>query len=255
MLPITQSGAIRDRILLIRGQPVMLDRDLAPLYGVPTRHLNQQVKRNRTRFPRDFMFRLSDEEAEGIRVRMLGPQGSWHGKLPYAFTEQGAGMLASVLRSPIAAAVTVEILRAFARLRRTEEPAESPLLARERDSLFHAIRDAFLLRPEEKAFTTDVPYTYFLQARKDGPIKIGSSRNLLVRLRTLVMMSPVPLTLLGVMEGDHEGRCHTRLGAFRLHGEWFAPSETVLEFIRANAITPPPDGRAVLQIRGEAGLP
>jgi hypothetical protein len=134
-----------------------------------------------------------------------------------------------------------------------EEPAESSPLDRQRESLFHAIEDACLLRHEEKAFTTEVPYTYFLQAGKDGPIKIGSSRNLLVRLRTLVTILPVPLTLLGVMEGDHEEPCHTLLGAFRSHGEWFAPSDTVLEFIRANAITPPPDGKAVLRIRDEVG--
>jgi ORF6N domain len=238
MRSITQAEDIKDRILLLRGRPVMLDRDLAALYGVPTRHLNQQVKRNRNRFPGDFMFQLTAGEADDVRVRMLGQEGSWRGKLPYAFTEQGAGMLAAVLRSPTAAAVAIQILRAFKRLRRGEEFPESAQFDRRR-SLFAAIRDAVLCCPEERPFTTEVPCTYFLQAGRDGPIKIGSTRNLIVRLRTLGAMSPVPLRLLGVMKGDHEEDCHVRLGAFRLHGEWFAPSETVKEFVRSNAITPP----------------
>jgi len=236
MRSITQAEAIKDRILLFRDQRVMLDRDLAALYGVPTKHLNQQVKRNRDRFPGDFMFQLTAGEAEGVRVRMLGQEGSWRGKLPYAFTEQGAGMLAAVLRSPTAAAVTIQILRAFKQLRRDEEFPESTGFDCRR-SLFAAIRDAVLCCPDDKPFTTQVPCTYFIQAGADGPIKIGSTRNLIVRLRTVGTMSPIPLRLLGVMKGDHEEDCHVRLAAFRLHGEWFAPSETVKEFIRSNAIT------------------
>ena len=185
----------------------MLDRDLAALYGVPTRHLNQQVKRNRKRFPGDFMFQLTAREADDVRVRVLGQEGSWRGKLPYAFTEQGAGMLAAVLRSPTAAAVTIQILRAFKQLRRDEEFPESTGFDCRR-SLFAAIRDAVLCCPDDKPFTTQV----------------GT-------------MSPIPLRLLGVMKGDHEEDCHVRLAAFRLHGEWFAPSETVKEFVRSNAIT------------------
>ena len=214
----------------------MVDRDLAVLYGVPTRHLNQQVKRNRSRFPSDFAFQLTDVEAEDIRVRMLGPLGSWRGKSPYAFTELGAGMLAAVLRSAMAAVVTVEILRAFKQARRAEEPAEYSTFARQCRTLFDAIRDAVLLLPDDRFATTEVACTYFLQAGKEGPIKIGSTRNLLVRLRTLATMSPIPLTLLGVMKGDHEESCHHRLGAFRTHGEWFAPTVTVLKFIRENCI-------------------
>ncbi len=221
----------------------MLSRDLAELYKVTARELNQQVKRNPRRFPRDFVFQLTDEEAEEIRVRILGPQGSWRGKLPYAFTEQGAGMLAAVLRSQTAAKVTIEILRAFARLRKPREPSESTPLTRRASNLFAAIRDAVLLCKEDKAFTTDVPSTYFLQAGPGGPIKIGSTRNLAVRIRTLMTMSPVPLRLLGVMKGDHEDACHMHLGAFRIHGEWFTPEEPVLQFIRENAITPRGSGK------------
>lgn len=209
----------------------MLDRDLAALYRVPTKHLNQQVKRNRRRFPSDFMFQLTDAEAEGIRLRMLGVLGCWRGKLPYAFTELGAGMLSSVLRSPTAARVTIEILRVFRQLRQALEPPEPSTLARRYKSLFATIRDALLLAPEDEGFTTAIPSTYFLQAAEDGPIKIGSSRNLLTRLRGLMTMSPVRLTLLGVMEGDYEEACHTRFDFCRLHGEWFAPSAEVLAWI------------------------
>ncbi|MDO8475749.1 MAG: ORF6N domain-containing protein [Candidatus Rokubacteria bacterium] len=243
MLSPPRPEPLENRILFLRGQAVMLSRDLAELYKVTARELNQQVKRNPRRFPRDFVFQLTDEEAEEIRVQIPGPQGSWRGKLPYAFTEQGAGMLAAVLRSPTAATVTIEILRAFARLREPHEPPESTPLTRQASNLFAAIRDAVLLCREDKAFTTEVPSTYFLQAGTSGPIKIGSTRNLAVRIRTLMTMSPVPVRLLGVMKGDHEEACHMRLGVFRIHGEWFTPAEPVLEFIRANAITPRGGGR------------
>jgi hypothetical protein len=226
--------------LIISEAEVMLDRDLATLYGVPTKHLNQQVKRNRRRFPVDFAFQLTPVEAESIRSRLLGDDGSWHGQRPHAFTEQGAGMLAAVLRTPAAAGVTVQILRAFARVRAAYEPPVSDNTVDPRRTIFAAIRDALLMQPEDRPFTTDVQSTYFVQAGDDGPIKIGSTRNLPVRLRSLVMMSPLPLRLLGVMKGDHEERCHAVLGASRIHGEWFVPSATVLGFIRDNAITPDP---------------
>ena len=176
MRSIIRSSPISNRILSIRNQLVMVDRDLAVLYSVKTGPLNQQVKRNRSRFPGDFMFRLTDAEAESIRVRVLGREGSWRGKLPYAFTEQGAGMLAAVLRSPVAARVTIEILRAFVRLRQIDPPAESSALDRRYRSLFAAIRDAVLLYSEDKPFRTEVLCTYFVQAGKDGLIKIGSTR-------------------------------------------------------------------------------
>lgn len=238
MRPPTGSEPLENRILILQGQTVMLSRDIAELYNVTARVLNQQVKRNPRRFPPDFAFQLTDEEAEEIRVQTLGPQGSWHGKRPYAFTEQGAGMLAAVLRSPTAATVAIEILRAFARLREPHESPASTPLTRQAYRLFAAIRDAVLLCTEDKAFTTEVPCTYFLQAGAGGPIKIGCTRNLAVRIRTLMTMSPVPLRLLGVMKGDHEDACHMRLGVYRIHGEWFAAAEPVSEFIRANAITP-----------------
>lgn len=230
---------IEERILLIRDQKVMLDADLAALYRASTKHLNEQVKRNSERFPEDFMFQLTKEESEGLNNR---PGVNGHDRRrryrPYAFTEQGAGMLASVLRSPVATKVSVEILRAFGRLRQDEEPPPPSPYERPVRSLFAAIRDAALFQRGDERYTTSEPYTYFIQAGADGPIKIGSTKNLLIRLRTLCTMSPVPLKLLGVMKGDAEGRCHFRLGAFRIHGEWFASSPVVLDFIRENATAP-----------------
>lgn len=224
--------AIERRILILREQRVMLDSDLAALYGVRTRHLNEQVKRNRERFPEDFVFQLTEEEREGLEL----PLGRRRGHRQYAFTEQGAGMLASVLRGSLASRVSIEVLRTFARLRQDENPPPSSPSIRKARSLFAAIRDAVAALPQELQYVTSEPQTYFLQAGDGGPIKIGSTRNLAVRLRTLCTMSPVPLRLLGVIKGeDAEDRCHFRLGAFRLHGEWFAPSPVVLDFIRQNA--------------------
>lgn len=230
---------IEDRILVLRNQQVMLDSDLAELFGIPTRHLNQHVKRNRSRFPQDFVFRLTADEWQLVSHyrKPLDESGRRRSHCPYAFTEPGAGMLASVLRGPTAVAVSIDVLRAFARLRRMDEEPEMPLEVRHARSLFAAIRDAVLLLPEDKPYITDEPYTYFVQAGPDGPIKIGSTRNLPVRLRSLSMMSPIPLKLLGIVKGDIEDRCHVRLDAFRVHGEWFLPSPELIEFIRANCIT------------------
>ena len=240
MIALPAPETIEGRILVLRDYPVMLDSDLAALFGVPTRHLNQQVKRNRRRFPPDFMFRLTEEEWTRVSRRpgVVSQQGGRRYR-PYAFTEQGAGMLASVLRGPTASRVTVEILRGFKRLRPDDAlPDFSDDAARAVGALFAAIRDAVLLQREDVEFSTDDLYTYFIQAGGDGPIKIGWTRNLLVRLRTLSAMWPVPLRLLGVIKGNVEAHCHARLAAFRLGGEWFVPLPIVLDFIRENAITP-----------------
>ena len=146
-------------------------------------------------------------------------------------------MLVSVVRGPTAVAVSIDVLRAFVRLRRMDEEPEMPPEVRHARSLFAALRDAALLLPEDKPSITEEPYTYFVQAGPDGPIKIGSTRNLPVRLRSLATMSPIRLRLLGVVEGDIEDLCHARLGAYRAHGEWFVPSPEVTEFIRANCIS------------------
>ena len=96
---ITREEVIRDMIYIIRGHKVMLDSDLADLYGVPTSGLNQQVKRNRKRFPEDFMIQLSKKEFDNLKSQFA--TSSWGGrrKLPYVFTEQGVAMLSSVLNS------------------------------------------------------------------------------------------------------------------------------------------------------------
>ena len=112
--------SVERQILLIRKQRVMLDADLAALYGVPTRILNQAVKRNIERFPEDFMFQLSAEEAASLRsqiVTLKTGRGQHSKYLPYAFTEHGAIMAASVLNSPRAVQMSVFVVRAFIRLR------------------------------------------------------------------------------------------------------------------------------------------
>jgi hypothetical protein len=111
--------AIAELILIIRGQRVILDSDLAGLYGVETRALVQAVQRNPERFPEDFMFRLTPDEHDLLRSQNViskAPRGGRR-NLPYAFTEQGVSMLSSVLRSPRAVQVNIEIMRAFVRLR------------------------------------------------------------------------------------------------------------------------------------------
>ena len=110
---------IEDKILLMRGQKVMLDMDLARLYGVQTKVLVQAVKRNIERFPEDFMFQLTKEEFDNI-LRSQSVTSSWGGRryLPYVFTEQGVAMLSSVLNSERAISVNIQIMRVFTNLRR-----------------------------------------------------------------------------------------------------------------------------------------
>lgn len=111
---------IESAIYVIRDHKVMLDTDLARLYEVETFNLNKAVKRNRERFPEDFMFQLTKEEAAGLTFQSgMSKTGSGGRRtLPYAFTEQGVAMLSSVLRSKRAVLVNVEIMRAFVKLRR-----------------------------------------------------------------------------------------------------------------------------------------
>jgi ORF6N domain len=110
---------IEKRILVVRGRQVMLDEDLADLYGVETRRLVEQVKRNLDRFPKDFMFQLSNAEATALRSQIATSNGRGGRRYaPYVFTEQGVAMLSGVLRSKRAIAVNVEIMRTFVELRR-----------------------------------------------------------------------------------------------------------------------------------------
>jgi hypothetical protein len=111
---------IEHALLLIRGQRVMLDRDLAAMYGVTTSNLNKAVKRNLSRFPADFMFQLTADEAEALRFQIGILKKGLHFKyLPFVFTQEGVAMLSGVLRSPRAEQVNIAIMRAFVRLRET----------------------------------------------------------------------------------------------------------------------------------------
>ena len=117
---IKESELVRIQSLIyeIRGYKVMVDRDLAKLYGVETKVLNQAVKRNIKRFPEDFMFQLTHEECLRSQIVTLNTKQGHHLKyLPYAFTEQGVAMLSSVLRSDAAIEVNIRIMRAFVSIR------------------------------------------------------------------------------------------------------------------------------------------
>mgnify|MGYP001062529320 CR=1 FL=1 len=154
---------IERSILLLRGQKVMLDKDLASLYGVETKTVNQAVKRNLERFPHDFMFQLTWEETENWRSQSVisNPsedvvsrsqsvtlkRGQNPKYKPYAFTEQGVAMLSSVLRSPQAVAVNIEIMRAFVRLRamlasHADLARKLDALERKYDAQFKVVFDA-----------------------------------------------------------------------------------------------------------------
>jgi len=117
LIPVEQ---VEKLIHLARGEKVLLDSDLAMLYGVETKALNRAVKRNLSRFPSDFMFQLTAEEAANLRCQIGTSSTDYGGRryLPYAFTEQGVAMLSSVLRSERAVQVNVAIMRAFVGLRR-----------------------------------------------------------------------------------------------------------------------------------------
>lgn len=141
---------IRNKIYEIRGQKVMLDRDLAALYGVETRRLNEQVKRNVERFPEDFMFRLTKGEWEILKLQIATSNlpdnqkdNNWKSqiatsnsikmgvrKMPYAFTELGVAMLSSVLNSPLAINTNIEIMRAFVSFRHVMALAKKEDLAK-----------------------------------------------------------------------------------------------------------------------------
>ena len=150
---------IERRILLLRGEKVILSFDLAELYGVPPKVLVQAVKRNIDRFPRDFMFQLNLQEVRNLKSQIV--TSSWGGlrrAMPYAFTEEGVAMLSSVLRSKRAVQVNIEIMRAFVRLRRliashkdlAQKLAE---LEQKYDSQFKVVFDAIrqlMATPEPK---------------------------------------------------------------------------------------------------------
>jgi hypothetical protein len=148
---------IERSILLIRGHKVMLDADLAGLYGVETKQLVRGVQRNLSRFPHDFMFQLNKEEFENLRCH-FGTSSQWGGRRypPYAFTEQGVAMLSSVLKSKRAVQVNIEIMRAFVRLRRilashADLARKLEALEKKYDAQFKVVFDAIrqLMTPSE----------------------------------------------------------------------------------------------------------
>ena len=175
-----------DVIRTIRGQRVILDFDLAAIYGVETRNLNKAIQRNRTRFPDDFLFQLAREEVGNLMFQIGTSSGGWGGrrKLPYAFTEHGAIMAATVLNSPKAVEMSVFVVRAFVKMR--EQLLATATLAKrlaevEKDLLIHdaALRELFeqirplLLPPPDPPrnpigfSVNERPGTYRVRRRKE----------------------------------------------------------------------------------------
>ncbi len=149
---------IKEKILMIRGHKVMIDRDLAELYEVKTKVLNQAVKRSKERFPRDFMFQLSKKELqEVVTVCDHLADLKYSYRLPYVFTEQGIAMLSSILKSKIAIKVNILIMRAFVKLRtilitNEEIKKKIEIMERKYDKQFAVVFEAIktLIYPPEK---------------------------------------------------------------------------------------------------------
>jgi chaperonin cofactor prefoldin len=153
---------IQARIHTIRGQRVMLDADLAKLYGVVTRRLNEQIRRNRRRFPEDFAFRLTAMEFENLKSQFATSSSGWGGrrKLPYVFTEHGVLMAANVLSSAIAVQSSIYVVRAFVALREAlaihKDLAEKVEALREQYQSHDKTIDAILAAIRELAGPTPI---------------------------------------------------------------------------------------------------
>jgi phage regulator Rha-like protein len=159
MSDIIPQEVIETKIIFVRGKKVMLDKDLAKLYGVETKAINRAVKRNIDRFPDDFMFQLSREEYDELLRYQFGTlkRGQHSKYLPFAFTENGVAMLSSVLNSKRAVQVNIQIMRTFTRLREmlmTHKDLKEKIEAMEKkyDYQFKIVFDAIkqLLEPPEK---------------------------------------------------------------------------------------------------------
>jgi len=174
MIPIER---IRQCIYLVRKQKVMLDKDLAALYGVTTKRLNEQVQRNINRFPSDFMFQLNDGETKILRSQIATSKKGRGGRRynPYAFTEQGVAMLSSVLRSKRAVEVNIAIMRTFVKLRQIL--ADNALLRRKIESMERKYDEQF-----QQVFTVlkcmiaektkpKRPFGFHSKTKKDRPGK------------------------------------------------------------------------------------
>ena len=160
---IINENNIKDKIHNIRNQQVMLDRDLAELYHVETRRLNEQVKRNIERFPEEFMFQLSKEEFENWRSQFVTSNSDKMGlrRPPYAFTEQGVSMLSAVLKSEIAVDISVKIIRAFVEMRK---------IINSGNALFYKI-DFLEKRQISYEIKTDTKINQILNALEDKTLK------------------------------------------------------------------------------------
>jgi hypothetical protein len=165
------------RILLIRSQKVMLDFDLAELYGVETRALKQAVKRNQERFPEDFAFELTDSEvADLVSQTVIPSRSKLGGAAPYAFTEQGVAMLSSVLRSSRAVQVNIAIMRAFVHLRQmlsTHADLARKLedMEKKYDSQFKIVFDALrqLMAPSTATTKKEMGFHTLTSAQSEKP--------------------------------------------------------------------------------------
>ena len=177
MSEIATTETITAKIYFIRGHKVLLDRDLAELYGVETRVLKQAVRRNLIRFPADFMFELTKEETNSLRSQFVTLKRGQHAKyLPMAFTEQGVAMLSSVLNSDRAIQVNIEIMRTFIKIRHmisaTDElKTEIEELRKQTDDRFQIVFEVLdqLLNPENRS-KKEIGFTVKEQIGKYGAI-------------------------------------------------------------------------------------
>ena len=191
MAIVDSAERIEQAILLIRGHRVLLDADLALLYGVSVGRLNESVKRNRNRFPDDFMFQLSEAEFQILQAQVGDPNlksqfaissSDWGGRRhpPYAFTEQGVAMLSSVLRSKRAVEVNIEIMRIFVRLRQllagnAELSRKLEAMEKKYDAQFKVVFDAIrqLMKPPDPK-TRKIGFIVSERAAKYGKSEIKS---------------------------------------------------------------------------------
>ena len=158
-MAVINEETIKNRIYSIRGLQVMLDRDLAELYGVETKRLNEQVKRNIERFPNEFMFQLTKSELENWKSQFATSNKEFIGlrKMPFAFTEQGVSMLSTVLKSDIAVSVSISIMKSFVQMRKFI--SNNALVFQRLDSL------------EQKQFKTDEKVDAILDAIESKELK------------------------------------------------------------------------------------
>ncbi|MDQ3190949.1 MAG: ORF6N domain-containing protein [Bacteroidota bacterium] len=164
-----------DKIYLIRGKKVMLDRDLSNMYGVETRVLNQAVKRNETRFPKDFMFQLTKDELKNWMSQFVISNKEKMGfrKMPYVFTEQGVAMLSSVLKSETAIEVNIQIIRIFTRIRELIVNEKDVLLKLEKLEIEMIKNDEGLRKQGEEIQTIFRAIKQLIRPNQEPRKKIG----------------------------------------------------------------------------------